>query len=98
MDQDDKVYGQRRETFLAVILITLLGGGLLLFLVVITGGFFLYVVLAVVAIGVVGYVHYLLWGHAMTQEVAGEREEEEAREHWENENAGSQETSTPQQF
>jgi hypothetical protein len=28
----------------------------------------------------VGFLHYLLWGHALTQQVAGEREEQRVRE------------------
>ena len=34
----------------------------------------------VAGIGLVGSLHWLLWGQALTQEVAGEREEEELRE------------------
>jgi hypothetical protein len=95
MDQGDNVQRQRRETFLAFLLTSLVGGGLFLFLMVITGGFFLYCLLAVVAIGVVGYLHYLLWGQSLTQEVSGEREQEEERERWEAENPASQERSQP---
>jgi hypothetical protein len=81
---------QRRETFLSLFLALFFGGGFVLFLIVITGGFFLYCLLAVAAIGVVGYCHYVLWGHSLTQAVAGEREEEEARERWESENESSE--------
>jgi hypothetical protein len=86
---------QRRETFLSFFLALFFGCGFLLFMIVVTGGFFLYVIIAVVVIGIVGYLHYLLWGHALTQEVAGEREEEEARERWENEQAASPEALPP---
>jgi hypothetical protein len=95
MDQGDNVQRQRRETFLAFLLTSLVGGGLFLFLMVITGGFILYCLLAVVAIGVVGYLHYLLWGQSLTQEVSGEREQEEERERWEAENPASQQRSQP---
>jgi hypothetical protein len=98
MDQGDNVHQRRRETFLAFLLTLLFGGGFFLFLIVITGGFFLYVLLAVVAIGLVGSLHYLLWGNSMTQEVAGEREEEEERERWETENAAAPESSSPPRF
>ncbi len=90
MDSGNKVRGRGRETFLGFLLVLFMGGGFLLYLIVITGGVFLYVVLAVVIIGIVGYLHYLIWGQALTQEVAGEREEEEARERWQDENAGTQ--------
>jgi hypothetical protein len=83
---------QRRETFLGFFLALFFGAGFLLFMIVVTGGFFLYVLAAVIGIGVVGYLHYLLWGHSLTQQVAGEREEEEARERWENEQVSSPET------
>ena len=33
----------------------------------------------VVGLAVLGYIHYLLWGQALTEEVAGEREQEEER-------------------
>jgi hypothetical protein len=63
------------------LMLTLLGGGgILFFLVLVSGGFFGYVIAAVIAIALVGYVHYRLWGQAMTQQVSGEREMEEERE------------------
>jgi hypothetical protein len=68
-----------RETFLTLGLTGLFGGGFMLFLIFVTGGFFFYVCLAVLAIGLVGTLHYYLWGQALTQETAGEREEEELR-------------------
>jgi hypothetical protein len=99
MDDNENPPSQpRRETFLAFLLTTFFAGGFFLFMVLVTGGFFLYVLAAVAGIGIVGYAHYLLWGHSLTQEVAGEREEEEERERWENENAGSPETFTPRRL
>jgi hypothetical protein len=63
------------------LILTLLGGvGILFFLVLVSGGFFGYVIAAVVAIALVGYIHYRLWGQAMTQQVSGEREMQEERE------------------
>jgi hypothetical protein len=76
---------QRREGFLGLVLVLFCAGGFFLFLVVITGGFFLHAAAWVVVFALVGGIHYVLWGHALTREVAGEREEEEARERWENE-------------
>jgi hypothetical protein len=62
-----------RETMLTVVLTGLGAGAFLLFLIVISGGFFFYVVLAVAAMVGLGYFHYMVWGYAMTQEVAEEQ-------------------------
>ncbi len=79
-DQEYERYQRHREGFLALFLCLIGGGAVLLFLIAITGGFFLYVLLAVVAMALLGSVHYLLWGRALSQGVAGEREEMELRE------------------
>jgi hypothetical protein len=97
MPQHDKT-PSGRETFLGLFLTLFLGGGFFLFLVLVTGGFFLYVLAAVVGIGAVGSVHYFLWGRALTLEVAGEREQEEARERWEEEHGAAAAESSPRQF
>jgi hypothetical protein len=65
-----------RETMLTLLLTGLGMGAFLLFLIFVTSGFFLYVVLAVGGITALGFVHYILWGRAMTQDVAGEQEHE----------------------
>jgi hypothetical protein len=49
---------------------------LVLVLIFITGGYFLYVLAACVGIALLCAFHYVLWGKALTQAVAGEREEE----------------------
>jgi hypothetical protein len=71
---------QRRQNFLSVFLTGLAGMFFLLVLVLITGGFFVYVV--AVAGAIVGFagLHYLLWGKLLSDQVAGEREEEQLRE------------------
>jgi len=72
-------YRQRRQNFLALFLTAL---GLLFFLTVLvflSGGFFLYVVLVAGGMACYGLFHYLLWGKMLSQEVAGEREEEQLR-------------------
>jgi hypothetical protein len=74
-----------RETALTLGLTGLFGGGFLLFLIFVSGGFFFYVALAVLAIGLVGTLHYYLWGQSLMREVAGEREEEELRQRQEEE-------------
>jgi fatty acid desaturase len=64
---------QRRETMLTVVLSGLAAGACLFFLILISGGFIFYVLLAVAGIFALGFFHYLLWGYAMTQEVADEQ-------------------------
>ncbi len=75
--EEDRPRNKGRETFVAALLILVFGGTLFFFLNIATLGMLNYVVIAAVAITTVGYVHYLLWGQALTQETAGEREEEE---------------------
>jgi len=71
---------QPRENFLTVLLALLLGGACLAFLFVITLGFFSYVIAAVLAMVLVGYLHYALWGYSMSEETVAEREEELLRQ------------------
>ena len=68
-----------RETFLSLLLTFLFGAGFLAVLNFITFGVIFHVLAAVLAIALVGLLHYLLWGQALSEEVAGEREEEELR-------------------
>ena len=70
---------RRRQTFVSLVLALL---GLVFFsalLIFLTAGFLTYgagIVLGMVALG--GF-HWLLWGRALSREVAGEREEEQLR-------------------
>lgn len=70
---------QHRHAFLSVFLTIVVLVLALLFLIFISGGFFLYVVLFGGGIVLLGMFHYLLWGRTFSQEVAGEREEEQLR-------------------
>jgi hypothetical protein len=88
MDHDEQASRGRRETLLTLMLAAVFSGGVLFFLILVSGGFFLYVVASVFAIALVGLFHYALWGQALTQEVAGEREALESRERWEAEEQG----------
>jgi len=79
---------KRRETVLTVSLIVIVGGLLLFFLNMISMGIFMYVGIAVLLVGMVGYLHYVMWGQSLTENTAGEREEAEMRariegEEWE---------------
>jgi predicted tellurium resistance membrane protein TerC len=71
---------QHRHAFLGVFLTLLALGLALLVLIFLSGGLFLYVVLFGGAIVMLGMFHYVLWGRAFTDEVAGEREEEQLRQ------------------
>jgi hypothetical protein len=64
---------RHRETMLTLVLTGLAAAAILLFLILISGGFFFFVVVAVAAITGLGFFHYLLWGYAMTQDVADEQ-------------------------
>src|SRR5271167_3301339 len=63
-----------RENTLVIALFVLGGGIGLLYLDFITFGIVGSVLSLAAAIAVVGAMHYLLWGHALTKEVAAERE------------------------
>jgi hypothetical protein len=83
MEPDPDAPRRRRETLLTFLLAAVFAAGILFFLVLVSGGFFVFVMAVVFAITLVGLLHYALWGHALTQEVAGEREEAEERARWE---------------
>jgi hypothetical protein len=69
-----------RENLLTIVLVLLLGGSLIFFLIMVSMGVFQYVIATVIGITLLGYLHYVLWGYSLSQEVAGEREEEELRQ------------------
>jgi hypothetical protein len=73
---------------------TMLGGLFVVFfatfLILITGGFFFYVLLVVGGVALLSWIHYELWGRALSQRTAGEREEMELLER-----AKAEETTVP---
>src|SRR6266481_6082644 len=69
-----------RENLLTVVLVLLLGGAFAFFLDMVSLGLFRFVIATVIGITLLGYLHYVLWGYSFSQQVAGEREEEELRE------------------
>jgi hypothetical protein len=83
MEPDPNAERSNRETILTLMLTALLAGGVFFFLILLSGGLLVFLAAAVFAIALVGLLHYVLWGHTLSQEVAGEREEAEARERWE---------------
>jgi hypothetical protein len=70
----------QRGTFLAVVMTVLGASFVLFFLFLSCGGLAVYVVGVAGGIAVFGIIHYFLWGHAFSQEVIGEGEEEEIRQ------------------
>jgi hypothetical protein len=78
MDFDPAPPRRPHETFLTIFLTGLAALGFLTFLILISGGYFIFLVAVGLSIGVFAFLHYLLWGHALSEEVAGEREEDEA--------------------
>jgi hypothetical protein len=70
-------YQRRRQSFLTVFFAAFVLIGLLLVFTILTGGFLLYILAVVAVAGAVGAVHYLLWGRALSERTAGEREEME---------------------
>jgi fatty acid desaturase len=80
MQLNDHPEPSHRETLLTVILTGLGAGGFLLFLIMISGGFFFWVLVAVAVMVGLGFFHYILWGYAMTQEVAEEQAQEAQRQ------------------
>jgi hypothetical protein len=79
MDYDPPSPQSQRQVWLAVLLAVVVTGSFLAFLVTITGGLFIVVLAAAAGIALFGYMHYLLWGRSLSEQVAGERAEEEAR-------------------
>jgi hypothetical protein len=69
-----------RETLLTFSLVAILGGAFLFFLNLVSLGIFAYVIAAIVGIAAVGFLHYAIWGYALSQQVAGEREEQRLKD------------------
>jgi fatty acid desaturase len=80
MNPNDLQPPRDRGPFLGMMLTVLAVGFFVLVLIFITGGFFLYVVQITAGIFLVALFHYVVWGRAMSQAVAGEREEEQLRQ------------------
>ncbi len=72
---DDPLPPDHRSHLLTVML-TLIGGSLIVLVLFITcGGFIVHIGAVVGGIALIGVIHYLLWGHSMSEAVAEEREE-----------------------
>ncbi len=97
-DPDDLAYRRKRQTFLAVFLGAVFVIGLLFVFTILTGGFLIYIIAVVAVAAVIGGLHYLLWGKAMMEGTAGEREELVEREGAEEEEWGLDETRRPRHY
>ena len=80
MSQDSPNQHKGRETLLTFSLVAILGGAFLFFLNLVSLGIFAYVIAAVIGIAAVGFLHYAIWGYALSRQVAGEREEERIKD------------------
>lgn len=78
MDQPSSRSG--RETFLAFMLVALFAGILFFFLYFVSLGIFLYVFIAVVGITAIGFLHYVLWGYDLSEEVNEEMQRERLKQ------------------
>ncbi len=65
-----------RETLLTILMSTLAIAGFFVFFVGIMGVFVLHALVVFVVLVAFGFGHWLLWGRAMTNETAPEREEQ----------------------
>lgn len=83
MEEEKTPSQQRRESFLTVFLALILGGASLFVLQLLTLGFVGHILTSVLAIVLLGYLHYAVWGYSMSKETAGEREEELIRQRME---------------
>jgi hypothetical protein len=81
---------QRRANMLGMGLTVMVAMFLITVLIFLTGGYFLYCVLISIGVVLLGMFHYALWGRALSEEVAPEREEERLRQQ-----AASEEWSLP---
>jgi len=84
MDEKISTGKKGRETLLTLSLVVILGGAFLFFLNLVSLGIFFYVIAAIIGIAVVGFLHYAIWGYALSQQVAGEREEQRLKDLLEN--------------
>jgi fatty acid desaturase len=75
---NDDLYRQHRETFLYVLLTVLVAAAFFLLLFAVCGGIFLQMLVVMAGVAVVGVCHYLFWGHNFSQDVAENRQADEA--------------------
>jgi hypothetical protein len=90
MDQRNPAAHKGRDTLLTFSLVGILGGAFIFFLNLVSLGIFAYVIAAIIGIAAVGFLHYAIWGYALSQQVAGEREEQRLKDLLENDQDGDE--------
>jgi hypothetical protein len=80
MDAQPPTGNKGRETLVTFSLVAILGGAFVFFLNLVSLGIFAYVIAAIVGIAAIGFLHYAIWGYALSQQVAGEREEQRIKD------------------
>src|SRR5262245_37959596 len=80
MDSPDSRSRGSRDTYMVIVLFVLVGFPLFVFFNLITSGLFILMLVVAGGIGVLGAMHYLLWGRSFSREVKAEREELEGNE------------------
>jgi hypothetical protein len=76
MEMPTKQPRSGRETVVTFALVALLGGAFFLFLNLVSLGIFFYVGAAVIGIAAIGFLHYVVWGYDLSEEVSEERRRE----------------------
>src|SRR4051794_36318691 len=74
MHDPDPTPHSRRANFLSGLLGLIVLTAFLGLFFVICSGVWLYILAVVGGVAGIGFLHYLRWGHSLTEEVAGERE------------------------
>ena len=69
-----------RDAWLSFLLVALLGGAVVFFLNLVSLGIFFYVIVAVVGIMAVGFLHYVLWGYSLSEELAEQMQQERLKQ------------------
>src|SRR6266496_3853617 len=69
-----------RDTWLSFLLVALLGAVFVFFLNLVSLGVFFYVIVAVVGIMAVGFLHYVLWGYSLSEELAEQMQQERLKQ------------------
>jgi hypothetical protein len=78
MELEDSSPPPDHRSSLLTVMLTLIGGSLFLVVLFIAcSGVIVYLGAVVAGVAVMGVIHYLLWGHSLSEAVADEREQEQ---------------------
>jgi Flp pilus assembly protein TadB len=78
--RDESRRRSSRETRLTFLLVAVFAGSFVFFLNFVSLGIFFYVIVAVLAIVGVGFLHYVLWGYSLSQELAEQMHREQLKQ------------------